>query len=85
MQTRLLYVGEDWGDGRICLCMVDKSSSRKPKKTKTMSHNRKLSTFLCVYAACANLVDALNLSDNYGHSGKETAQTFAIVLQFNFN
>lgn len=43
---------------------------------------------VCVCAACAKLVDALNLSDNYAQregGGKMATQAFALVLQLNFN
>lgn len=59
-QTRLFMGGA---------CDKSNSSSRKAnEKTKTKCHNRKLCvcTSLCVCAACAKLVDALNLSANYG-------------------
>lgn len=65
-QTRLFMGGA---------CDKSNSSSRKAnEKTKTKCHNRKLCVCLCVpaclsvcvCAACAKLVDALNLSANYG-------------------
>lgn len=56
-------------------CDKSNSSSRKAnEKTKTKCHNRKLCVCLCVSAcvcaACAKLVDALNLSANYGQRGE---------------